>query len=82
MVRRFTQSKNFTKSVDKLDNFEFSRLQNLLRKIIENPNVGKPMRYQRKGTRELYMKPFRLSYLYNSQEDVIIFLELYHKKHQ
>ena len=30
-------------------------------KIIMNPEIGKPMRNVRKGTRELYISPFRLS---------------------
>jgi len=51
-------------------------------KIIQNPDVGKPMRYARKGTREVYIKPFRLSYAYISEEDKIIFLDLYHKDEQ
>ena len=33
-------------------------------KIKENPEIGKPMRYARKGTRELYVPPFRISYTY------------------
>ena len=31
-------------------------------KIKENPEIGKPMRFDRKGTRELYIPPWRLSY--------------------
>ena len=33
-----------------------------IEKIKANPEVGKPMMYGRKGTRELYIPPFRLSY--------------------
>jgi len=33
-----------------------------IQKIKENSEIGKPMRYARKGTRELYIAPFRLSY--------------------
>jgi len=51
-------------------------------KIRENPEVGKPMRYGRKGTREVYVPPFRLSYLYILEENKIIFLDLYHKDEQ
>ena len=40
------------------------------------------MRYARKGTRELYISPFRLSYLYLKEEDKIIILDLYHKDGQ
>jgi mRNA-degrading endonuclease RelE of RelBE toxin-antitoxin system len=52
-----------------------------IKKISENPEVGKPMRNVRKGTRELYIKPFRLSYsIINS--DLIYILDFYHKKDQ
>jgi mRNA-degrading endonuclease RelE of RelBE toxin-antitoxin system len=51
-------------------------------KIRENPEIGKPMRYNRKGTREVYIPPFRLSYSYIKAEDKIIFLDLYHKDKQ
>ena len=51
-------------------------------KIKENPEIGKPMQYTRKGTREVYVSPFRLSYLYIKEKDKIIFLDLYHKDEQ
>ena len=51
-------------------------------KIRENPEIGKPMRYTRKGTREVNIPPFRLSYLYIKEEDKIVFLDLYHKGEQ
>lgn len=46
-------------------------------KIKDNPEIGKPMMYTRKGTRELYVSPYRLSYKY--EEDTIFILALYHK---
>jgi len=51
-----------------------------LSKIKENPEIGKPMRFVRKGTRELYIPPFRLSYRMNG--NVIYILDLYHKDEQ
>lgn len=51
-------------------------------KIRENPEIGKPMMQDRKGTREVYIKPFRLSYAYIKDADKIIFLDLYHKDKQ
>ncbi|HKZ49905.1 MAG TPA: type II toxin-antitoxin system RelE/ParE family toxin [Candidatus Nanoarchaeia archaeon] len=51
-------------------------------KIRENPEIGKPMRFSRKGTREVYVSPFRLSYMYIQGENKIIFLDLYHKDEQ
>lgn len=51
-------------------------------KIVENPEIGKPMRFDRKGTRELYVSPCRLSYIYLKQENKVVFLDLYHKNEQ
>jgi mRNA-degrading endonuclease RelE of RelBE toxin-antitoxin system len=59
-----------------------TKIKKQIKKIIENPEVGKPMMYNRKGTRELYIKPFRLSYAYVKEENKIIFLDLYHKDEQ
>ena len=51
-------------------------------KIMGSLERGKPMRYARKGTREVYMLPFRLSYSYNNEENLVIFLGIYHKDNQ
>lgn len=51
-------------------------------KIKINPEVGKPLRNVRKGTREVYIKPFRLSYTYHEDKNAVEILDLYHKKKQ
>ncbi|MCK4669772.1 MAG: type II toxin-antitoxin system RelE/ParE family toxin [Nanoarchaeota archaeon] len=51
-------------------------------KIKDNPEIGKPLRNVRKGTREVYIKPFRLAYVYFKEKDEIVFLSLYHKNEQ
>ena len=51
-----------------------------IEKILENPEIGKPMQYGRKGTRELYVSPFRLSYMREGEK--IYILALYHKDKQ
>ena len=51
-------------------------------KLKQNPELGKPMKYARKGTRELYISPFRLSYIHVKEEDLILILDLYHKDEQ
>ncbi len=58
------------------------RIIKQIAKIKENPEIGKPMKYNRKGTRELYILPFRLSYLYLKEENKVIILDLYHKDEQ
>jgi mRNA-degrading endonuclease RelE of RelBE toxin-antitoxin system len=74
---------NFLKKIHKIKNNSVKeRVKNQIKKILENPEIGKPMRYVRKGTRELYMGSFRRSYAYSEDEDKIIFLDLYHKDEQ
>jgi len=51
-------------------------------KLLEHPEIGKPMRYARKGTRELYIGSYRLAYVYVKTEEKIILLDLYHKDKQ
>jgi len=51
-------------------------------KIKINPEIGKPMKYARKGTRELYIPPFRLSYAYLPEEGLVYILDFYHKDEQ
>ncbi|MBW2988802.1 type II toxin-antitoxin system RelE/ParE family toxin [Candidatus Woesearchaeota archaeon] len=46
-------------------------------KLKDNPEIGKPMRFGRKGTRELYISPWRLSY--KLEGDIVYILALYHK---
>lgn len=55
------------------------KIKNQIQKIVEAPEIGKLMRFSRKGTRELYIKPYRLSYAYLKKEDKLLFLDLYHK---
>ncbi|MBU2562517.1 MAG: type II toxin-antitoxin system RelE/ParE family toxin [Nanoarchaeota archaeon] len=58
------------------------KIINQIKKIKNNPSVGKPMKNVRKGTRELHVKPFRLSYIYYVDKDLVCLLDLYHKKKQ
>ncbi len=73
---------NFEKILKKVDNTTREKVKKQIKKIIENPEIGKPMRYARKGTRELYIKPFRLSYVYIPQENKVVLLDLYRKDEQ
>lgn len=74
---------DFQKTFSKIrDSALKERIIKQFEKIRENPEIGKPMRHGRKGTREVYVPPFRLSYAYLKEEDKIIFLDLYHKDEQ
>ena len=69
--------KNFKKIKDKTLK---ERIIKQISKIKDNPEIGKPMKYTRKGTRELYVSPFRLSY--KVERGIIYILDLYHKDEQ
>jgi len=75
--------KRFTIIFSKIrDEILREKIKKQIKKIIINPEVGKPMRNVRKGTRELYIKPFRLSYIYFAEKNLVYVLDLYHKKKQ
>lgn len=69
--------KDFTKIKDKTIK---ERIIRQVSKIKDNPEIGKPMRYDRIGTRELYIPPFRLSY--KVEGETVYILALYHKDKQ
>jgi len=51
-----------------------------VKKLKEHPEMGKPMRYAKKGTREVYITPFRLSY--KIEGNILYLLDVYHKDRQ
>ena len=74
---------SFEKSIKKIkDDSLKSKIKKQIEKIINSPEIGKPMRFSRKGTREVYVAPFRLSYYYIEKEQKIVLLDLYHKDRQ
>lgn len=81
-ARQVRQAEHFIRLYDKLDASVRVKLDKLLGKAVLNPHAGKPMRFARAGTRELYLPPFRLSYAYDEKEGILTFLDLYHKDRQ
>jgi len=73
----------FKKAFSKIkDSLLKEKIIKQVEKIKINPEAGKPMRNIRKGTRELYVPPFRLSYEYFKDKDLVYILDIYHKKKQ
>lgn len=70
-------SKEFIKNIKGIDLSLRERIEKQIRKIVENQNVGKPLKYKR-GERSLYIKPFRL--IYAIRKDEIILLKFEHRK--
>lgn len=53
-----------------------------VKKIICDPTCGKPLKHNRKGTKEVYISPHRLYYHFSEKEEKIYFLEISHKNQQ
>jgi len=77
MINKITRSSTFIKQTKKLDNFFIEKLKKQILKILENPTIGKPLKYKR-GERSLYLKPFRIIYSIKSKE--LILLKFDHRK--
>jgi len=76
-------SADFEKIIKKIkDKLLKNKITKQINKIIENTEIGKPMKFARKGTREVYISPFRLSYAFIKEKNEIIILNLYHKDKQ
>ena len=74
---------HFKRTISKIkDASIINRVKKLLIKIKDKPDIGKPMKHNRRGTREVYLQPFRLSYVYDKTNDVIVILDFYHKDEQ
>jgi len=77
VIKKVTRSPKFIKNIKRLDNFSLKKIEKQIMKILENPQVGKPLKYMR-GERALYIKPFRLVYSLRGEE--LILLKFDHRK--
>ena len=76
-------SSRFEKTIRKIqDSALKERVKARIIRIVNDPESGKPMRWCRKNTLEVYIPPFKLSYCYDKKNDTIVFLALYHKDEQ
>jgi len=66
---------DFKKVKDKSIQDKFEKQIN---KIRLRPDYGKPLRYDLKGERTIYIKPYRL--IYNLEKNTLILLRFEHRK--
>lgn len=76
-ISKITRSSVFIKQTKQIDSFLLQKLKKQIEKIIENPYVGKPLKYRR-GEKCLYVCPFRL--IYSVKEGELILLKFEHRK--
>ena len=77
MINKIVRSPKFIKQTKHLDSFLLKKLKSQIEKIIQNPEIGKPLKYIR-GERSLYIKPFRL--VYSVKDDTLFLLKFGHRK--
>lgn len=54
------------------------RIKKVIKKIIENPDVGKPLQYARRSERRVRLGPYRL--IYAVIGDTLFLLEFMHRE--
>jgi mRNA-degrading endonuclease RelE of RelBE toxin-antitoxin system len=79
VVSNIVWSDKFKKEVSKIDNKIKERLRKQIQKIVECPEFGKPLRYDLKGERTVYVRPYRLIYSYHGT--TLYLLRFEHRKH-
>ena len=72
MVKEVIRTDNFLRRLKKMDKSILIKVEKLIIKILNDPEIGKPMRFDRKETRELYVNPFRLNYIYDRAREILI----------
>ncbi len=77
VIKKVTRSPTFIKQTKRLDKELLHRLRKQILKVIERPEIGKPLKYRR-GERSLRIKPFRLIYAVRDEE--LILLKFDHRK--
>lgn len=79
VITQIMWSDKFRKEVTKIKDSKLKeKLQKQIQNIAESPELGKPLRYNLKGERTVYVKPYRLIYAY--QETILYLLRFEHRK--
>ena len=71
-------TEKFEKDFRKADFDIKQKASKQIHKIIQNPEIGKPLRYDLKGERTVYVKPFRIIYAFSN--NTLYFLRFEHRK--
>lgn len=78
-INSIIYTEKFERDVRRIkDNLVKERVSKQIEKIVENPEVGKPLRYGLKGEWTIRVKPYRI--IYAVQDDKLILLRFEHRK--
>lgn len=78
-IEEIIWTQKFERDFKKIKDREIQqRLEKQIRKLTENPDFGKPLRYGLKGEWSIYLRPFRL--IYKVEGKSLILLRFEHRK--
>ena len=78
-IKEIIWTNKFERELKKVKDASFlEKVKKRIRKIIQNPNFGKPLRYGLRGEKTIWIKPYRL--IFKVEEDKLILLRLEHRK--
>lgn len=72
-------TQKFEQQFKKMDRSIQDKIEKQILKIKNNPDFGKPLRYDLKGSRTVYVKPYRLLYMVEGSK--LILLRFEHRNH-
>ncbi|MDE1860450.1 MAG: type II toxin-antitoxin system RelE/ParE family toxin [Candidatus Micrarchaeota archaeon] len=79
VIERIVVTEKFERDINKLrDKKVKERIDSEVKRIRENPDVGKPLGYGLKGERTVRIKPYRL--IYTVERNILILLRFEHRK--
>jgi mRNA-degrading endonuclease RelE of RelBE toxin-antitoxin system len=79
VIRSIKRTDKFERNIKSIkDKTIKEKVKKQIRKIIENPKIGKHLRYDLHGEYSVYVKPFRL--IYTVKDDSLILLRFRHRK--
>lgn len=78
-IKAIVYTDKFERDVRKIkDSLVKEKLEKQIRRIAENPESGKPLRYGLKGEWTIHVRPYRL--IYAVQGDRLVLLRFEHRK--
>lgn len=79
VITQIIWSDKFRKEVTKIKDSKLKeKLKKQIQNIAESPKLGKPLRYNLKGERTVYVRPYRLIYAYHGT--ILYLLRFEHRK--
>ena len=74
-----SRTDKFEREVKKIrDSSLKEKIKKQIEKAVNDPNIGKPLRFQYKGERTVYVKPYRLVYSWDGE--TLTFLRFEHRE--